>query len=331
MIISRTPFRVSFFGGGTDYPAWFEDHGGAVISTTIDKYCYMFCRYLPQFFEHKSTVIWSLIERVQNIDEIKHPSARECLKFMKISKGVEIHHNGDLPAKTGLGSSSSFTVGLLHSLYALRGQMVSKMQLAKDAISIEQEILKENVGCQDQVSAALGGFNLIEFNPGKDIQVSPVIMDKDRLTMLKKSMMLVFTGFSRIASEVAAEQIKKIPNKKKELKTMYQMVNESVKILNSNSDLSEFGKLLNESWKLKKSLSTKISTPVVDEIYSVALKSGASGGKLLGAGGGGFVLLFAEPGKQPKIKANLKKFLHVPFDFESSGSQIIFYNPQQRI
>jgi D-glycero-alpha-D-manno-heptose-7-phosphate kinase len=327
MIISRTPLRISFFGGGTDYPAWFEKNGGAVLATAIDKYIYITCRYLPPFFEHKSRIVWSLIELVKDTSKIEHPSVRECLKFMKIEKGIEIHCDADLPSRTGLGSSSSFTVGLLNSLYALKGTMVSKEQLAKDAIYVEQDLIKENVGSQDQILASFGGFNLIEFKPGSDFRIFPVILDSERLKLFHSYLMLVFTGFTRIASEVAGELVKKTPEKKVELKTMYAMVYEAIKILNSNTDLLEFGKLLNENWKLKRSLSDKITTPVIDEIYSLAQKAGATGGKLLGAGGGGFLLLFAEPEVQPKIKSELKQFLHVPFQFENLGSQIIFYNP----
>jgi len=329
MIISRAPLRVSFFGGGTDYPVWFKENEGAVLATSIDKYIYITCRYLPPFFEHKSRVVWSLIELVEDTSEIKHPSVRECLKFMKIEKGVEIHYDADLPARTGLGSSSSFTVGLLNSLYALKGTMVPKEQLAKDAIYVEQELLKENVGCQDQILASFGGFNLIEFRPGEDFRIYPLTINPERLKMFHSHLMLVFTGFTRIASEVAAELVKKTQDKKSELKTMYQMVYEAIKILNSNTDLKEFGKLLDESWKLKRILTNKITTPMVDEIYSRARKAGALGGKLLGAGGGGFILLFAEPEVQLKIKTELNKFLHVPFQFENLGSQIIFYKPEE--
>ena len=330
MIISRTPFRISFFGGGTDYPAWYRENKGAVLSTAIDKYCYINCRYLPPFFEHKSRIVWSRIETVNDINEIQHPAVRATLKFTDIKRGVEIHHDGDLPARTGLGSSSSFTVGLLHALYALKGIMPSKMQLAKEAIHIEQNVLKENVGSQDQVSVAFGGFNKIEFKGDDDISVNPVIMDSGRLKQLQDYMMLVFTGFSRTASEIAREQIKNTPKRRRELNTMLQMVDEGVNILKSN-DLFEFGKLLHESWQLKRSLTDRISTPEIDDIYAAARGAGAIGGKLLGAGGGGFFLLFAKPEIQPKIKAKLNRLLCVPFQFENLGSQIIFYEPDRPV
>ncbi|MBI2118323.1 MAG: kinase [Elusimicrobia bacterium] len=325
MIISRTPFRISFFGGGTDYPVWCDENDGAVLATTIDKYCYVTSRFLPPFFDHKFRIAYSLIEHVKDIRQIKHPSVRECLKFMKISKGIEIHHDGDLPARTGLGSSSSFTVGLLNSLYALNGQLVSHKQLARDAIYVEQKLIKENVGCQDQISAAFGGFNLIEFKPGEDFRIYPVTIKSERLKDLHKHLLLIFTGLSRIASEIAGQLVKTASQKKKELKEIHQMVYEGVEILNGKRELSDFGRLLHESWKIKRSLSSNISTPLIDQIYLTAMKEGALGGKILGAGGGGFILLFAKPQDHKRIKAKLKGLLHVPFQFENTGSQIVFY------
>ncbi|MCK5081381.1 MAG: kinase [Candidatus Omnitrophica bacterium] len=326
MIISRTPFRVSFFGGGTDYPGWFNENKGAVLATSINKYCYITCRYLPPFFEHKSRIIYSQMEEVQDIKEIDHPAVREVLRFLKIHKGVEIHHDGDLPARTGLGSSSSFTVGLLNSLYALKGVMPTKAQLAQEAIHIEQEMCQENVGCQDQALAAYGGLNYIEFGGDEHLQVRRVTIPEERVRTLEKHLMLYFTGFSRTASTIAAHQIKNIPKKKKELTVMYQLVQEAVKLLGSNR-IKEFGKLLDESWKIKRELSSKVSTPQIDDIYETARKAGAIGGKVLGAGGGGFVMLFAPPSAQKRIKEKLKKLLLVPFKFENLGTQIIFYQP----
>lgn len=328
MIISRTPFRISFFGGGTDYPAWYRENGGAVLATTIDKYCYISCRYLPPFFEHKHHIVYSQAELVQNIDEIRHPSARETLRFMGISEGVEVHHDGDLPARTGMGSSSSFTVGLLHAFYALKGVMPSKMQLAKDAIHIEQDLIKENVGSQDQTIASFGGLNHIEFNGEHNIEVRPIIIKPQKLELLQNHLMLFFTGFSRTASQIAEEQIKKTPHKKQELTEMYHMVDEAVNILNGDNNLLEFGKLLHETWQLKRNLTNKISPPHIDYFYETAIRAGAEGGKLLGAGGGGFILFFVRPELQPKVKESLHGLLHVPFRFENLGSQIIFYNPE---
>lgn len=326
MIISRTPFRISFFGGGTDYPVWYRENKGAVLATTINKYCYITCRYLPPFFEHKHRIVYSLIEDVKKRSDIKHPAVRACLKFMKINEGVEIHHDGDLPARSGLGSSSSFTVGLLHTLYALKGKMLTKRQLALDAIHVEQELIKENVGSQDQVLAAFGGFNRIEFGGDHHVLVKHIAIGKKKIEQLHSHMMLFFTGLSRIASDVACEQIRNIPKKEKELRKMYQMVEEAENILNGNK-IKDFGKLLHDSWKFKKSLSHKISTPQIDDIYNTAIRAGAVGGKLLGAGSGGFILFFIEPHKQAKLREKLKKLLWVPFNFEDLGSQIIFYQP----
>ena len=331
MIISRTPFRVSFFGGGTDYPVWYQECGGAVLATTIDKYCYITCRYLPPFFEHKTRVAYSKIERVKSNGEIEHPAVRGVLEYLKIEHGVEIHHDGDLPARTGLGSRSSFTVGLLDALRALKQTMTTKMDLAKDAIKVEQDILKENVGCQDQVIAAYGGLSRIDFLPNHDIHVTPIILSRERLHDLQSHLLLYFTGFSRYASEIAGEQITVTKERKKELAAMYKMVEEGVSILSRTGDIAEFGSLLRETWLLKRSLTSKISSPVIDEIYEAAEKAGAIGGKLLGAGGGGFMLLFAKPEDHPRIKERLRGLLHVPFSFETMGSQIIFYQPGQLI
>ncbi len=327
MIISRTPFRISFFGGGTDYPAWYKQHGGAVLATTIDKYCYITCRFLPPFFEHKSRIIYSKMEYVQDADEIKHPSVRATLKFMNIARGVEIHHDGDLPARTGLGSSSAFTVGLLHVLYALKGFIPRRMQLAKDAIHIEQEILRENVGAQDQVLAAIGGFNCIEFGGSNHMHYRKVTITNEKLQLFQNHLMLFFTGLARTASEIAAGQIQNVSRRKKELKAMHQMVDEAISILSGKNDFLAFGRLLDESWRLKRNLSSKISTPYIDDIYDLALKSGAIGGKLLGAGGGGFILFFVRPQEQAKVKEALRHLLYVPFRFDNLGSQIIFYEP----
>lgn len=327
MVITRTPFRISFFGGGTDYPAWYKENRGAVLATTINKYCYISCRYLPPFFEHKSRIIYSKMEQVKKLSEIQHPSVRACLKFMKVKEGVEIHHDGDLPARTGLGSSSSFTVGLISALFALKGEMISKMTLAQKAIYIEQEMLRENVGSQDQISAAFGGFNLIEFNGERKFKVQPITVNQERLNLLQSHLLLFFTGLSRYASEIAKEQIKRIPQNNKELKEMFDMVHKAIDIVNGDADIFKFGRLLHESWQLKRSLSNMITTPEIDEIYSNAVRAGAIGGKLLGAGGGGFILFFAKPEAHSMIRKRLRRLLYVPFEFENFGSQIIFYDP----
>lgn len=330
MIISRTPFRVSFFGGGTDYPAWYEKNGGAVLSATIDKYCYISCRYLPPFFEHKTRVVWSKLESVKDHNDIEHPAVRGVLASMNVNKGVEIHHDGDLPARSGIGSSSSFTVGLINALSALQGRMLTKHQLALQAIEVEQEILKENVGSQDQVASAFGGLNKIEFGGPDKIDVTPITIPLEKLELLQDHLMFFFTGLSRTASEIAAEQIQNTSERKKdaELKRMHQIVEQSIDILN-NGHLDDFGRLLDETWQLKRSLASNITTPKIDEIYESAKAAGALGGKISGAGGGGFMLLFVRPEDRPGVKNRLKDLLHVPIRFENTGSQIIFYGPTQ--
>lgn len=328
MIITRTPFRISFFGGGTDYPGWYRDHGGAVLATTIDKYCYITCRRLPPFFEHKHRIVYSRIENVRNYDEIEHPAVRAALKWANITEGLEIHHDGDLPARSGLGSSSAFTVGLAHALYGLRGQMASQDLLARDAIHIEQNLIGENVGSQDQVSAAYGGFNRIDFHRDDSFYVAPVILPEHRREELRDHLMLCFTGFSRIADEIAKSKIDNLKNHEKELMLMREMVDEAIAILaDSRVSIDEFGKLLDLGWKYKRSLSDRVSTQEIDDIYAAAIQAGAIGGKILGAGGGGFMLLFAKPDKHDAIRAALKKLVHVSFNFDDSGSRVVLYQP----
>jgi D-glycero-alpha-D-manno-heptose-7-phosphate kinase len=328
MIISRTPFRVSFFGGGTDYPAWFREHGGAVLATTINKYCYISARYLPPFFEHASRIVWSQIELVRDRAEIQHPVVREALAFLGITQGVELHHQGDLPARTGLGSSSAFTVGVLNALYGLRGMMAGKEQLAREAIAVEQERLKEHVGCQDQIVTAYGGLNRVDFWGESSFRVSPIMITWERVNALQSHLMLLFTGLSRTASEIAAEQVTAIPTKVRELRVIHQMVDEAIAILRDGRDLADFGRLLDESWQLKRSLTDRVSTAAIDDIYATARRAGCLGGKLIGAGGGGFMLLFAPPDVQPRIRQALGGLLHVPFRLESLGSHIVFYERQ---
>lgn len=328
MIISRTPFRISFFGGGTDYPAWTRENPGAVLATTINKYCYLTCRPLPPFFEHRTRVLYSRVENVRSIDEIQHPSVRETLRHLGFKEGVEIHHDGDLPARTGLGSSSTFTVGLLHALYGLQGRMPTKADLARTAIHIEQDLIHETVGCQDQVMAAYGGFNLVRFGPAEPFQVSLVILGQPRMEELQSHLMLFFTGTSRTASEIAATQVREMQDHRAEMLSMLQLVDEALKVLSGKAPILEFGRLLDEGWRLKRSLSAKISTPEIDGMYEAAKAAGAVGGKLLGAGGGGFLLIFAPPDRHDDVRRGLKGHLHVPFHFESQGSQIIFYDRQ---
>jgi len=328
MIISKTPFRISFFGGGTDYPAWYEDNEGAVLSTTIDKYCYITCRYLPPFFEHKHRIVYSKIENVTNIKDIRHPAVRAVLQYLKVKQGLEIHHDGDLPARSGLGSSSSFTVGLLNTIYALQGVRPSKYKLAKEAIHIERDLLREAVGSQDQVAAAYGGFNKITFKRDHEFCVEPLIVRRQRLEQLQNHLVIYFTGLSRIASKIAREQIRLTPSRQQELAEMHGMVDKARDILSNDGELDEFGRLLHETWKLKRSLSRKISNDKIDDIYQAARECGAAGGKLLGAGGGGFMLFYIKPRLKNKLKAKLKGLLEVKFSFEREGSQVIFCHDQ---
>ena len=329
MIISRTPFRVSFFGGGTDYPAWFRKNGGAVISTSIDKYCYISCRRLPPFFDHKFRVAYSRIEHVKDISQIEHPSVRAVLSEMNVEEGLEIHHDADLPARSGLGSSSAFTVGLINAIRALDGKISSKKELAQKAIYIEQQVIQESVGCQDQIAVACGGFNKIKFNQQGDFYITPVIINHDKLELLQNHLMLFFTGFSRYSSRIAQATISNIDKREEQLQLMGQMVDEAEQILQSQADnVSDFGKLLHQAWLQKKQLSNNVSSPQIDEIYNAGLEAGAIGGKLLGAGGGGFILLFAPPEKQRAIKEKLSNLIYVNFRFETEGSKIVLYDPK---
>jgi D-glycero-alpha-D-manno-heptose-7-phosphate kinase len=328
MIVTRTPFRISFFGGGTDYPTWVRRHGGAVLSTSIDKYCYISCRYLPQFFDHKYRIVYSRIENVVDIADIQHPAVKAVLDVYDCKDGLEIHHDGDLPARSGLGSSSSFTVGLINAIHALRGKYVSKDELASQAIRVEQEVIRENVGSQDQISAAFGGLNRIEFRQDGSFDVAPIVLAQEQLATLQSHLMLCFTGLSRIASEVAQSQIDNMDKRETELKHMRALVDQAIALLQSPATpIEEFGKLLHESWTYKRRLSDKVSTSGIDEIYESARKLGALGGKLLGAGGGGFFLLFARPEQQRKIREKLSHLVHVPFRFENGGSRVVLYQP----
>jgi D-glycero-alpha-D-manno-heptose-7-phosphate kinase len=329
MIISRTPFRLSFFGGGTDYPAWYRQHGGAVLGTTIDKYCYITCRYLPPFFEHRYCIIYSKMEYCRTIDEIAHPAVREVLRFLQIDRGLEVHHDGDLPARSGMGSSSAFTVGLLHALHALTGRMASKRQLALESVHLEQDLLKETVGSQDQVLAAYGGLNHIVFHPNGEISTRPVTIAPQRLRDLNDHLMLFFTGINRTASNIADTFVNGMNDRRRQLRIMKDLVDEGLAILNSGEDLTAFGELLNEAWQAKRSLSASVSNSDIDDLYASARAAGAIGGKLAGAGGGGFLLLFVPPGRQAEVRTRLDKLIHVPFKFEFSGSQILFADAEQ--
>ncbi len=328
MIISRTPFRVSLFGGGTDYPAWFREHGGAVLGTAIDKYCYISVRYLPPFFEHRHRIVYSKVELVREVREIQHPAVRGVLGELAIDAGLEIHHDADLPARSGLGSSSSFTVGLLNAVHAMRGRMVTKSELGREAIRIEQDVLNESVGCQDQIWAAYGGFNKIDFFPDGRFEVTPVILPPERRRELRQSMMLFFTGFSRYASDFAKDQLDNLKRRAAQLSTMRAMVDHAVDILrDERAPIRELGKLLDESWRLKRELADSVSTGEIDAIYEAGRAAGAVGGKLLGAGGGGFILFIVEPDQREAVRERLKHLIHVSFDFDTEGSKIVLYQP----
>jgi D-glycero-alpha-D-manno-heptose-7-phosphate kinase len=329
MIITSTPLRISFFGGGTDYPVWYREHGGSVLSTAINKRCYITVRHLPPFFEHHSRVSYSRVESVVKNGQIEHPSVRECLRFMGMEEGVEIHHVADLPARTGLGTSSAFTVGLLLGLYGLKEKMRDKHGLATDAIHVEQDLIEEAVGSQDQVSAAYGGFNRINFNSDGSIEVSRVL-GQERLAELEQNLALFFTGFSRTASEIACEQMKITPHKKNELNMMLQLTNEAEAIVTDpRRSLDDFGRLMHESWQIKRTLTNKISNANIDEIYEAGLQGGALGGKLLGAGGGGFMLFYVPPERRKELRAKLKNLLCVPFGFSNKGSHVVVYEPEE--
>jgi D-glycero-alpha-D-manno-heptose-7-phosphate kinase len=325
MIISRTPYRISLFGGGTDYHTWYQEHGAAVLATTINHYCYLHCRLLPAFFEHKSRIVWRMVEQVMSHDEIQHPAVRAVLQYLQINQGIEIHHQGDLPARSGLGSSSAFTVGLLNAMYALQGNISSKRELACEAIHIERDILNENVGVQDQIETAYGGLNKIVIHANGNFDVTPQILSATRMDTLQEHLLLFFTGVSRTASDIAGDKIKSIPNKQAELRGIRELVDQAEKVL-AAGDITDIGRLLHESWMLKRQISKSISPTFIDDIYLKAIDAGALGGKLLGAGGGGFMLFFVKPENKQQVCEALKDLLLVPFSFESSGSQIIFYD-----
>lgn len=324
MIICRTPFRVSFFGGGTDYPEWFAKHSGAVLASTIDKYCYLTCRFLPPFFEHRIRVVWSKIENCRDIEEVTHPAVKAVIKHLQLERCLEIHHIGDLPARSGMGSSSAFTVGLLNALHGLQGQMMTKYDLAREAIFIEQEKLKEAVGSQDQVSAAFGGLNHISFLPNGEFSVVPVTLSKSRREELESHLMMFFTGINRTSTVVSEQVTRDLANKERELLRMRELVEEATKLLAGPDDLTRFGELLSEGWNIKRGLAALVSNGEVDDQMRVARRAGALGGKLTGAGGGGFLLLFVPPERQGAVREALKQLLYVPIKFEFSGSQIIF-------
>jgi len=324
MIISRTPYRVSFFGGGTDYPIWYRKYGGQVLSTSINQHIYITCRNLPPFFDHRLRLSYSNIEECSSVDEIMHPSAREVLRFLGIRDGIEMHYDGDLPSQSGVGSSSAFTVGLLHAIHAYKGHTVSADDLAQEAIYIEQEILREAVGSQDQVSTAHGGLNKIQFMPSGEWAVTPIILKEERRTALENNLMLIYTGVSRIASEIASTYVNLLNERQQNLQQLSELVDEGIELLVGNNNLDEFGRLLDRGWQEKRKLSENVSNYETDDIYDRALSAGALGGKLLGAGGGGMMLIYVPESKQSNLKQVLSELIVLPFKFEAHGSQVIY-------
>ena len=331
MIISKTPYRISFFGGGSDYPSWYIRNGGAVLSTTIDKYIYISCRYLPPFFEHKYRIVWSQMENVKTINEIKHRAVKEMLKYFKIKSGLEIHYDGDLPATSGMGSSSVFVVGLMNLLNNFQGKKIKKKMLAQKSIHFEQKILKDVVGSQDQVAATYGGFNKITFKTGGGFNVHPISIKKKTLDKLNRNLLLVYTGITRTAHDIAKSYINKLhKSKKSHILQIISLAGEAEKTLRKG-DVNNFGKLLHESWLEKKSLSSSITNSSIDEIYNNAINKGALGGKLLGAGGGGFFLFYVPYFKQKNFIKHFRKLITIPFKFSSEGSTILFKNIDKKI
>jgi D-glycero-alpha-D-manno-heptose-7-phosphate kinase len=328
MIVSQTPYRVSFLGGGTDYPQWYREHGGAVIGTAIDKYCYVSVRNLPPFFAHKHRIVYSNIELVNDVSEILHPAVNGVLQEWAGKAGLEIHHDGDCPARSGLGSSSSFSVGLINAMAAYQGKMIGRTELMREAIRIEQDVIKEDVGSQDQAWAAFGGTNMIHFESDGRINVKPIIMSDKRRQALSSHMMLFFTGISRIASEQAAQTIANLSAKQASLHEMRGLVDIALGLItDQNKSISELGKLLHEYWQIKKELTPNVTNDHIDTIYGAALKAGANGGKLLGAGAGGFLLIMAEPEKQLEIRNALPGLTELIFNIDAPGSRIIVYQP----
>ena len=326
MIITQTPFRMSFFGGGTDFPGFYRDHGGAVLPTTFDKYCYVNVRHLPRFFDYTTELSYAKTERVTDVEAIEHPAIREAMKMLDMHE-IRLTYEADLPARSGLGTSSSFAVGMLNAFYALKGKYADKRKLADNAIYLERVLCKESGGVQDQIAASFGGFNKISFN-ADGYTVSPVIISPERKLRLNDNLMLFFTGFSRFSSDIQVEAEKSLKSKEAQLLEMLQLVDEAEQVLTSKTDLTEFGKLLDYTWKLKRGITSKVSTDSIDAIYNKAIKAGATGGKLLGAGGGGFLLFYVETEKQKNVLEALNNLLYVPFEFETAGTQVIHYTPE---
>jgi D-glycero-alpha-D-manno-heptose-7-phosphate kinase len=327
MIITKTPFRMSFFGGGTDIPQYYKEHGGAVISTTFDKYCYVTARHFPRFFTYDNELCYSSIERVNRVEEIQHPSIRECMKMLDMHN-IRLTYEADLPARTGLGTSSSFAVGMLQAFYALKGIYVSKRKLADDAIYLERVLCKEAGGEQDQIAVSFGGLNRIDFGE-EGYEVSPLIIQPERKEQLERNLMLFFTGISRYSFDIQTDTVQSVREKESQLGEMMQIVDEAERVLiDKHKDLDQFGKLLHKTWNLKRQTGGKISTNEIDDMYQAAMKAGAEGGKLLGAGGGGFFLFYVREERQKQVSDALRNFMQVPFHFEEGGTKVMYYVPE---
>jgi len=327
MIITKTPFRMSFFGGGTDMESFFKENGGSVLSTTFDKYCYVNVRHLPRFFDYSTELSYSKTERVTNIDDIEHPAIRNAMKMLDMHE-IRLTYEADLPARSGLGTSSSFAVGMLNAFYALKGKYASKKQLADEAIYLERVLCNEAGGWQDQIAASFGGFNRIDFN-ADGYTVHPVIISPQRKQQLNNNLMMFFTGFTRFSSEIQKANKLDDESKTKQLKQMLTLVDEAESILTDHSkDLDDFGRLLDVTWKLKRQTGKSVSTSNIDNLYDKGISAGALGGKLLGAGGGGFLVFYVTPEKQAAVKEAMEDLLYIPFKFEDSGTQVIYYGPE---
>ena len=328
MVITQTPFRMSFFGGGTDLPEFYEAHGGAVISTTFDKYCYVSVRHLPRFFDYSNEIIYSKIERVAHTADIVHPAIRNAMQMMDMHE-LRLTYDADLPARSGLGTSSSFAVGMLNAFYALKGKYAGKKKLADEAIYLERKLCQEEGGLQDQIAAAYGGLNRIDFQAG-GYRVTPIVISPDRKQQLNDNLLLYFTGFSRFSSEIQAGTKKALKDKTAELLEMLSLVDEAQDILvDPARDLDEFGRLLHHTWQLKRGITAGISTDSIDAMYQKAIETGALGGKLLGAGGGGFLLFYVQPERRAAVIEAMQELMHIPFAFENQGTGIIHYAPEQ--
>lgn len=330
MIITKTPFRMSFFGGGTDLEEFFNEHGGSVISTTIDKFCYVNVRHLPRFFDYKTELSYAKIERVKFVDEIEHPAIRNAMKMLNMQE-IRLTYEADLPARSGLGTSSSFAVGMLHAFYALKGKYVDKRRLADEAIYLERKLCNEVGGWQDQIAASFGGLNRINFSKN-GYEVQPIVISPDRKKQLNDNLMMFFTGFTRFSSDIQKINCNVQDKKSKQevLLKMYELVDKAEKVLTDNkADLDDFGRLLDYSWKLKKQTGSAISTDNIDVLYDKGIKAGALGGKLLGAGGGGFLVFYVTPDKQESVREAMRDLLYIPFEFENEGTKIIHYSPEK--